>query len=133
MTVELLCKIADIINSNSQIYHAVVPPAKRDYMVHQGGSLVRYSCYVLHIVKAQKKKRRILRAVWNIYEKDIDKIIRKICRRDAPFAARIAQCEPTKQDVELLIRRASFNSLRLKISDSLLYQYIKDGDSDITR
>ena len=42
------------------------------------------------------------------------------------FAERIAKCEPTLHDVELIIRRASFKSLKLKISNSPFYLYVGD-------
>ena len=42
------------------------------------------------------------------------------------FAERIAKCEPTIHDVELIIRRASFKSLKLKISNSPFYLYVGD-------
>lgn len=126
MKIDLLYKIADIINGNSRHYRAIVPTSKRDYMVYQRGKLVRSSCFVLRIMALDKAGAT--RSVWNIYEKDIDKIIAKVCRRDSAFANRIEQCEPTTRDVEMLIRRASFISLRLKIADPLLYMYVSDDD-----
>lgn len=126
MKIELLYKIADIINSNSRHYRAIVPTSKRDYMVHQRGKLVRTSCFVLRIMAMDKTGAT--RNVWNIYEKDMDKIIEKVCRRDSAFAQRVAQDDLTRQDVEMLIRRASFISLRLRIADSLLYMYVSDDE-----
>ena len=113
MKPELLYKIADVINANSNIYHAVVPYSKFDYMIQEGSRLVKSSCYVLRIMLSGKVKCHVSRTVWNIFEIDMDKIIQKACRRDKAFAERIAQCEPTPLDVELLIRRASFKSLML--------------------
>lgn len=127
MKAELLCKFADIINTNGKVYRAVVPTARHDYMVQDGKRLVKSSCLVLRIMLAGKVKYHVSRTVWNIYEKDIDRIIQKICRRDTAFAERIAQCEPTPQDVDLIIRRASFKSLKLKISNSAFYLYVDDG------
>ena len=43
MKAELLYKIADIINSNSSIHHAVVPCSRHDYMVQEGNKLVKSS------------------------------------------------------------------------------------------
>lgn len=126
MTAELLYKIADIINKNSKVYRAVVPMAKHDYMVHEGGELVKSSCLVLRIMLSGKVKYHVSRTVWNIYENDIDKIVQKICRRDSAFAERVIKCELTTQDVELLIRRASFKSLKLRISNSSFYMYVGD-------
>lgn len=127
MKAELLCKFADIINTNGKVYRAVVPTARHDYMVQDGKRLVKSSCLVLRIMLAGKVKYHVSRTVWNIYEKDIDRIIQKICRRDTAFAERIAQCNPTPQDVDLIIRRASFKSLKLKISNSAFYLYVDDG------
>lgn len=124
---ELLFKIADIINANSKVYRAVVPEAKHDYMLHEKGKLIKSSCLVLRIMLSGKVKYHVSRTVWNIYENDIDKIIKKICRRDSAFAERIAKCEPTLQDVELIVRRASLKSLKLRISNSAFYLYLEDG------
>ena len=121
MMAELLYKIADIINANSKVYRAVVPEARHDYMMHENGRLVKSSCLVLRIMLSGKVKYHISRTVWNIA-----KIIKKICRRDGAFAERIAKCEPTLHDVELIIRRASFKSLKLKISNSPFYLYVGD-------
>lgn len=96
-------------------------------MVQDGKRLVKSSCLVLRIMLTGKVKYHVSRTVWNIYEKDIDKIIQKICRRDTAFAERIALCEPTPQDVDLIIRRASFKSLKLKISNSAFYLYVDDN------
>lgn len=126
MRAELLYKFADIINSNGKEFRAVVPLSRHDYMVQDGNRLVKSSCLVLRIMLAGKVKYHVSRTVWNIYEKDIDKIIQKVCRRDTAFAERITQCEPTPQDVELIVRRASFNSLKLKISKSAFYLYVGD-------
>ena len=127
MMAELLYKIADIINANSKVYRAVVPEARHDYMVQENGRLVKSSCMVLRIMLSGKVKYHVSRTVWNLYENDIAKIIKKICRRDNAFAERMAKCEPTLQDVELIIRRASFKSVKLRISKSPFYLYVGDG------
>lgn len=127
MMAELLYKIADIINANSKVYRAVVPEARHDYMIHENGRLVKSSCLVLRIMLSGKAKYHVSRTVWNIYENDIANIIKKICRRDSAFAERMEKCEPALQDVELIIRRASFKSVKLKISKSSFYLYVGDG------
>lgn len=124
MKPELLYKIADIININSDTYHAVVPYSKFDYMIQEGSRLVKSSCFVIRIMLSGKFKCHVSRAVWNIYEIDMDKIIQKACRKDKAFAERIDLCEPTPLDVELLIRRASFKSLMLQLAKSSLYLYV---------
>lgn len=126
MKAELLYRIADIINSNSSTHHAVVPCSRHDYMVQEGNKLVKSSCLVLRIMLSGKVKNHVTRSFWNIYEKDIDKVIMKICRRDSSFAERVAQRALTAQDVDLLIRRSSFNSLKLRIGNGAFYIYTDD-------
>ena len=115
MKTELLYKIADIINSNSTKYRAVIPRVRRQYMTQQGNSLVKSTCLVLNIMVTTRPKNHVSRSIWNIYEKDIDKIIKKSGRRDKEFAQRIDNCEPTLFDIEMIIRRASFQALKLKL------------------
>lgn len=115
MSIELLYKIADLINTNSTKYHAVIPRVRRQYMTWQDGHLVKSYCLVLNVMVVGKPKNHVCRSVWNIYEKDIDKIIKKISRRDKAFAERITNCEPTLFDIEMIVRRASFQALKLKL------------------
>ena len=115
MRQELLYKIADIINSNSTKYRAVIPRVKRQYVTQQGNRLVKSTCYVLNIMLVNRPKNYITRNKWNIYENDIDKIIKKMARRDKEFSQRIDNCEPTLFDIEMIIRRASFQALKLKL------------------
>ena len=117
MNPNLLIKIADIINNNGSKYRAVIPCSKHDYMIQEGNKLLKSCCYVLRIMVSGKTKNHIKRSVWNIYEYDMDRIILKVSRRDKDFAERINSCELTPHDVENIVRRASFGSLRLKIAD----------------
>jgi site-specific DNA-adenine methylase len=115
MKQELLYKIADIINSNSTKYRAVIPRVKRQYVTQQGNRLVKSTCYVLNVMLVNRPKNYVTRNKWNIYENDIDKIIKKMARRNKEFAQRIDNCEPTLFDIEMIIRRASFQALKLKL------------------
>ena len=72
MRAELLYKIADIINSNSTKYRAVIPRVRRQYMTQQGDKLVKSTCLVLNIMVTNRPKNHINRSIWNIYENDID-------------------------------------------------------------
>ena len=128
MKPELLYKIADIINANSSKYHAVIPCSKHDYMIQEGSRLTKTNCYVLRIMLSGKYKSHKNRSVWNIFENDMDKIIMKVSRRDKEFTERIKSCEPTPQDIESIVRRASFGTLKLKISKSSYYLYFGDKE-----
>jgi len=127
MKTELLYKIADIINSNSTKYRAVIPRVKRQYMTQQGNSLVKSTCLVLNIMVTTLPKNHVSRSIWNIYEKDIDKIIKKIGRRDKEFAQRIDNCEPTLFDIEVIVRRASFQALKLKLVKTSYDIYLENS------
>jgi hypothetical protein len=115
MNPKLLDKMADIINSKSKVFYAVVPRMKLQYMNVDGDSLQKTFCYVLNIVRLKQQQSK-KRNVWNIYEIDIEKVIQKISQRDRLFADRITRCDLTPTDVEIIIRRASFRALNLKIS-----------------
>lgn len=128
MKPELLYKIADIINANCSKYHAVIPCSKHDYMIQEGSRLTKTNCYVLRIMLSGKHKSHKNRSVWNIFENDMDKIIMKVSRRDKEFTERIKSCEPTPQDIESIVRRASFGTLKLKISKSSYYLYFGDKE-----
>ena len=124
MRPELLYAIADVINANGDTYRAVVPYAKHDYIVQEGSRLVRSSCYVLRVMLSGKPRNHVSRTVWNIYEKDMDKIIQKMSRRDKAFAERMKDCKPSPRDVEWIVRRATLKSLTLMISNSSIYLYV---------
>lgn len=126
MKPELLYRIADLINENSQKYRAVVPRYLKSYMMQNGDHLERICCRVLLVMTIQKNKRGRARSRWNIYETDIDKIITKISRRDRKFALRIEACNPSLFDVEIAVRRASYQSLRLNIATTSLEFYMSD-------
>lgn len=127
MKTELLYKIADIINSNCTKYRAVIPRVRRQYMTQQGNSLVKSTCLVLNIMVTTRPKNHVSRSIWNIYEKDIDKIIKKIGRRDKEFAQRIDNCEPTLFDIEVIVRRASFQALKLKLVKTSYDIYLENS------
>ena len=127
MKTELLYKIADIINSNSTKYRAVIPRVRRQYMTQQGNSLVKSTCLVLNIMVTTRPKNHVSRSIWNIYEKDIDKIIKKIGRRDKEFAQRIDNCEPILFDIEVIVRRASFQALKLKLVKTSYDIYLENS------
>ena len=118
MKPELLAKFADIINANSHDYRASIPNVRREYMVLDNGKLVKVFCYVLEVRLIGKVKCHKIRSAWNIYEFELDRIIDRISRRDKSFAERIDSCSPTPTDVEMLVRRASQQSLRLHLTST---------------
>jgi hypothetical protein len=127
MRQELLYKIADIINSNSTKYRAVIPRVRRQYVTQQGNKLIKSTCLVLNVMVRTRPKNHVNRSSWNIYENDIDKIIKKIGRRDKAFAQRIDNCEPTLFDIEMIVRRASFQALKLKLVKTAYDFYLEDN------
>ena len=96
-------------------------------MTQQGDKLVKSTCLVLNIMVTNRPKNHVNRSMWNIYENDIDRIIKKIARRDIDFAQRIDKCEPTLFDIEVIIRRASFQALKLKLVRTAYDIYLENG------
>ena len=96
-------------------------------MKQQGDSLVKSTCLVLNIMVTYRPKNHVNRSMWNIYEYDIDRIIKKISRRDKEFAQRIDNCEPTLFDIEVIIRRASFQAIKQKLVRTSWDIYLENG------
>lgn len=116
MTLELLTKIADIINTNSTKYQALVPMVRKVYMQQVGTQLVKQYCLVLQIMVVGKPRNHIQKNQWNVFEYDMDRAITKLARKDMAFAERISRGEPSLRDVEVIIRRASYQSLKLRLT-----------------
>ena len=127
MSRELLSRFADIINGHSSSYRALVPDMRCDYMTFMHGRLEPVLCFVLEIRMHGKVRYHRRRTVWKIYEVDIARVIEKLSRRDASFAARIRLCDPTPTDVEIIIRRASLQSLKLHLSSTGFDVYLGSG------
>ena len=88
---------------------------------------MKSTCLVLNIMVTYRPKNHVNRSMWNIYEYDIDRIIKKISRRDKEFAQRIDNCEPTLFDIEVIIRRASFQAIKLKLVRTSWDIYLENG------
>lgn len=113
ITQSLLILIADIINKHSPNFSAVVPKVRHSYVQQVGMKLITTSCFVITITRVHRYKKR---RQWIIYELDMEKVIAKASHRDQNFAERIEKEELTYIDVEMIIRRASYQSLRLELS-----------------
>lgn len=116
MTLSLLSKIADMINSNSTRYQALVPMVRKLYMQQVGTTLVRQYCLVLQIMVVGKSRNHIQKNQWKVFEYDMDRTITKLARKDMAFAERLSREEPSLHDVELIIRRASYQSLKPRLA-----------------
>jgi hypothetical protein len=115
MTFHQLAHIADVINANSTCYNAIVPYVQNAYMQRRGKTLIPSSCLVLEIMVRGKTKNPIHRTAWKVYEKDIESIIRKLERKDATITTRLEQLALSVHDVEVIVRRATYNTLRLRM------------------
>ncbi len=124
---DLLYKIADKINGNSNVYRAMVPQAKKQYVVLDGNGLTKTSCPVLNIIVNNKPRNHKSRSFWFLYKIDIDKVIRKISRKDKDFSSRIDKGEPSLFDIEIIVRRASYQALKLKLVKTSFDLYTKCG------
>lgn len=113
ITQSLLILIADIINKHSPNFSAAVPKVRHSYVQQVGMKLITTSCFVITITRVHRYKKR---RQWIIYELDMQKVIAKASHRDQNFAERIEKEELTYIDVEMIIRRASYQSLRLELS-----------------
>ena len=125
MKTELLLRIAETINANSKAYQASVLPQRQEYYASDRGRLVKSQGLVLCVRFCGKATKAFEQKVWNIFECELDKIAKRTVRRDKSFAERLDNCALTPYDIEVLIRRATFRSLRLKIASTSYDDYFK--------
>ena len=114
MDIAILLQMSGIINACSIRYEANVPNTPVSYAKQVNGKLVNIKCHALQVKARGKHKNHLHRSFWLIYELDIDRIIRRISRHNAEMAKRVKEIALTPQDVDIIIRRATFQSLRLQ-------------------
>ena len=113
--------MSGIINACSIRYEANVPNIPVSYAKQVNGKLVNIKCHALQVKARGKHKNHLHRSFWLIYELDIDRIIRRISRHNAEMAKRVKEIALTPQDVDIIIRRATFQSLRLQLIPQPFY------------
>lgn len=113
----ILENIAITINQHSRRYEARIPNELREYCEIINGRIIKVKNRVLRIEYICEKRKN---KVWYIFERDIEKVILKISRRDKNFSQRVEDGSLTVYDVECVIRRCTFKILNLKMlySDS---------------
>ena len=121
MDIAILLQMSGIINACSIRYEANVPNTPVSYAKQVNGKLVNIKCHALQVKARGKHKNHLHRSFWLIYELDIDRIIRRISRHHAEMAKRVKEIALTPQDVDIIIRRATFQSLRLQLIPQPFY------------
>lgn len=121
MDIAILLQMSGIINACSIRYEANVPNTPVSYAKQDNGKLVNIKCHALQVKARGKHKNHLHRSFWLIYELDIDRIIRRISRHNAEMAKRVKEIALTPQDVDIIIRRATFQSLRLQLIPQPFY------------
>ena len=121
MDIAILLQMSGIINACSIRYEANVPNTPVSYAQQVNGKLVHITCHALQVKARGKHKNHLHRSFWLIYELDIDRIIRRISRHNAEMAKRVKEIALTPQDVDIIIRRATFQSLRLQLIPQPFY------------
>ena len=121
MDIAILLQMSGIINACSTRYEANVPNAQVSYAKQVNGRWVNVKCHSIRVKARGKHKNHLHRSLWIIYELDIDRIVRRITRHNPEMAKRINEIALTPQDVDIIIRRASFQSLRLQLIPQPFY------------
>ena len=121
MDIAILLQMSGIINACSTRYEASVPNAQVSYAKQVNGRWVNVKCHSIRIKARGKHKNHLHRSFWVIYELDIDRIVRRITRHNPEMANRVREIALTPQDVDIIIRRASFQSLRLQLIPQPFY------------
>lgn len=110
---DVLTGIARIINTYCKTHIAYIPLISYEYWDVKNGKLVKTKCRVLRIETRAKNKKTM---VWNIFEKDIEKVIFIDSQKDNNFVERVATDSLSLCDVERIIRKSSYKLLNLKMS-----------------
>ncbi len=97
----ILENIAITINQHSRRYEARIPNELREYCEIINGRIIKVKNRVLRIEYICEKRKN---KVWYIFERDIEKVILKISRRDKNFSQRVEDGSLTVYDVECVIR-----------------------------
>ena len=113
----ILENIAIIINSNSKRYEARIPKNLREYCEIINGRIIKVSNRVLRIECIFEKRKN---KVWYIFERDIEKVICKIARRDKGFSKRVEEGSLSVYDVECIIRRCTFEDDLFRLSTDFM-------------
>ena len=105
----LLDKIKQVINDNCRNIRARVPEEETTYMELYNNHLVQVkSKYLLLTIDKTSSKKKL-----KIYYNDIVNVIKRLSRKNENFSQRLNSLDITAHDVDLIIRRASYNSLKL--------------------
>lgn len=121
MDIAILLQMSGIINACSTRYEANVPNIPVSYAKQVNGRLVKVKCHSIRVKARGKHKNHLHRSLWIIYELDIDRIVRRITRHNPEMAKRINEIALTPQDVDIIVRRATFQSLRLQLIPQPFY------------
>jgi len=121
MDVAILLKMSGLINQYSTVYEASVPRNPVTYAKLVNGKLVCTKCKALRIARRGKHKNHVRRSLWFVYEIDIDKVICQISRHNAGLIERVNSIDITAQDVDIIVRRASYQRLRLQLVPSAFF------------
>ena len=110
--------MSGIINHHSTKYEACVPNAPVLYMKQVNGKIHPSKCRVLKVETRGKHRNHLHRTHWLVYENDIERVIRMISRHNAELTERVKTLTLTAQDVDIIVRRATYKSLRLQLIPS---------------
>lgn len=107
MTKDYLVCIAEVISANSKKYRATVPEEKQPYAIVSGKELGTVSCYTILMTLVDRPKNYTYRKGCYIYEKDIERVVKRLSQKDKEFEERYNNEKLTLFDIEIIIRQAS--------------------------
>lgn len=122
MKTSVLENIVNTINTNCKNFAAYLPLEPNEYWDIREGKLLKTESRTLRIQKRGNEKNQ---KFWNIFEKDMDKVIFKASQRNKDFADRVKNNTLSVYDVECIIRRSSFKILNLKMSYTPLFPVLE--------
>ncbi len=85
------------------------------FMFISGGVLKKYASPVFQLIVKWPRGNKVRGQVVGISEYELDRAIRKLSRSDDDFSRRIRCLEPTPDDVESIVKEASWGYVELEL------------------
>ena len=112
----LLVKIADCINKYAVLVEATVPEQMEEYRTVEGTEIKVCMSKVLHIAVKRMYGKYANGQEWKIFQKDVEKAVASLGRKDKRLTERIHNEKLTAKDCERIIKKASYNLISLPLA-----------------
>ena len=111
----IINKFVEIINGSTELVRATIPDELQEYREVKDEKVIVSLCKVIHIQVKRMYHNYKCGQSWNVFANDIDNTI-KLMKRKKDIMEKIDSNTITAEDVQLIIKRASFNCIDLPLN-----------------